>query len=223
MSKGQKSHSTISTQRLEAFSDGVFAIVITLLFINLKVPEIGEQGDWKELLNALYNLTPKFLGIAVSFFFVAIFWVAHHQFFHTLKETTRGLLWLNIAFLLLVCFVPFPAEILTEFPTNETAAVFFGLTVLLTGIMLVVLRWYAWLKHPEITFVVDDEARLRKSLNRSLLIVLFNFLGVIVSFFYPVVAILVYLLTPLALFIPIKVEVENLDEDSDEETNELLL
>ncbi len=222
MSSERKHQSTISTQRLEAFSDGVFAIVITLLFLYLKVPELENRTDWRELLNSLYALLPKFLSIAVSFVFVAIFWVAHHQFFHTLRETTRGLLWLNLIFLFMVCFVPFPAEILIEFPANETAAVFFGLTVLLTGIMLVALRWYAWIQHREITFVTDDVRQLKKALQRSILIVLFNIIGIGVSFFHPMTAIVIYLLTPLALLFPVKVEVETEDDD-EEETREVIL
>lgn len=222
MNNSQKNQATISTQRLEAFSDGVFAIVITLLFLNLNVPEIGNQTDWRELLNALYLLLPKFSSIFISFVFVAIFWVAHHQFFHTLRETTRGLLWLNLIFLFLVCFVPFPAAIIAEFPNNKTSVVFFGATVLLTGIMLVALRWYAWMQHKEITSVTDP-TQVKKALHRSLFIVLFNVIGLIVSFFYPVAAIAIYLLTPLTLLFPVKVEVESPEEDSEEDTREVVL
>lgn len=221
MNGEQKQQSTLNTQRLEAFSDGIFAIVITLLFINLKVPEIGNSGDWRELLNALHLLLPKFLSIFVSFAFVAIFWVAHHQFFHTLRETTRALLYLNLGFLFLVCFIPFPAAIIAEFPSNKTSVVFFGVTVLLTGIMLFALRRYAWLKHKEITSVTDDDA-VKKALYRSGIIVLLNFVGLIVSFFYPLAAILIYLLTPLALLFPVKVEIENEDEE-EPETHEVVL
>lgn len=222
MNNGRKEQSTLSTQRLEAFSDGVFAIVITLLFLNLKVPEIGNQADWRELFDALYLALPKFLSIILSFVFVAIFWVAHHQFFHTLRETTRALLWLNLIFLFLVCFVPFPAAVLTQFPDNKTAVVLFGATVLLTGVMLVALRWYAWMQHKEITAITDDN-QVRKALHRSVLITIFNVIGLIVSFFYPMAAIVIYLLTPLTLLFPVKVEVENDEETSDEETREVVL
>lgn len=222
MSSEQKNQSTLSTQRLEAFSDGVFAIVITLLFLNLKVPEMNNTEDWRELLNELYSALPKFMSIILSFIFVAIFWVAHHQFFHTLRETTRALLWLNLIFLFLVCFVPFPAAVMTEFPNNKTAVVLFGATVLLTGVMLVALRWYAWMKHKEITSITDDY-QVKKALHRSVLITVFNAVGLIVSFFNPAAAIVIYLFTPLALLFPVKIEVENDEENSDEETREVVL
>lgn len=222
MSNEHNHQSTLSTQRLEAFSDGVFAIVITLLFINLKVPEVGAAADWRELLNALFGLLPKFLSIFVSFAFVAIFWVAHHQFFHTLRQTTRALLYLNLGFLFLVCFIPFPAAIIAEFPGNKTAVVFFGVTLLLTGIMLFALRRYAWINHQEITNITGKD-EVKKALRRSGLIVLFNAVGLVVSFFYPIPAIIIYLLTPLALLYPVEVEVETEEEEGETETHEVVL
>lgn len=216
MKNDEKEGGLLTTQRLEAFSDSVFAIVITLLFLDLRAPEIPHESSWQELLAELYKLTPKFLSIVVSFTFVAIFWVAHHQFFHTLKQTTRGLLWLNLIFLFLVCFVPFPAAIMSEFPNNKTAVVFFGAAVLLTSLLLVALRRYAWLKHREISGVTNEN-EVYKSLRRSYLIVLFYVVGIVVSFFFPVVAIVIYLLTPLALLFPVTVKVKKNTGNPDEE------
>lgn len=209
--------STLSTQRLEAFSDSVFAIVITLLFYNLRVPQIGNPEDWRELLNELYKGAPKFVGIVLSFIFVASFWVSHHQFFRTLKQTTRGLLWLNVIFLFLVCFVPFPAEVMTEHPQNKTAVVFFGATILLTSIMFSALRYYAWIKHAEISSAINQK-QIHQALYRSLLLVGLHAATFILAFFFPTVAIVLYVLVLLVLFFPIKVEVE--EESGDDEENE---
>ena len=222
MEKKQNQGSILTTERLEAFSDGVFAIVITLLFINLKPPSITISDDWAELLEELYALAPKFLSIVISFTFVAIFWVAHHQFFHTLRETTRGLLWLNLVFLFLVCFVPFPAAIMAEFPNNKTSVVFFGATVLLTSLLLVALRYYAWLKHREISEVADDDD-VKKVLRRGYLMVLFYAVALVVSFFHPLTAIALYLLTPLTLLFPVKVGVETENESGERETHEIVV
>lgn len=216
MKNSENESGILTTQRLEAFSDSVFAIVITLLFLDLRAPEIAQESNWQDLLAEIYKLSPKFLSIIVSFTFVAIFWVAHHQFFHTLKQTTRGLLWLNLIFLFLVCFVPFPAATMTEFPNNKTAVIFFGLAVLLTSLLLVALRWYAWIKHKEISDVTR-ETEVYKALRRSYLIVMFYVIGIIVSFFSPVAAIVIYLLTPLALIFPVSVSIENKKEQSDED------
>lgn len=209
----------LTTQRLEAFSDSVFAIVITLLFLDLRAPEIPHESSWQDLLGELYKLTPKFLSIIVSFTFVAIFWVAHHQFFHTLKQTTRGLLWINLIFLFLVCFVPFPAAIMAEYPNNKTSVVFFGMAVLLTSLLLVALRWYAWIKHKEISGVTE-ESEVYKALHRSYLIVFLYLAGIGISFFSPIAAIVAYLLTPLALLFPVRVAVENNQNDENDKGEE---
>lgn len=223
MAQRQQSDSTLSTQRLEAFSDSVFAIVITLLFYNLKTPQLNNQTDWRELLSALYEFTPKFGGIVLSFVFVAAFWVAHHQFFRTLKQTTRALLWVNLVFLFLVCFVPFPAEIMTEHPQNITAVVFFGATILLTSVMFYVLRFYAWVKHPEISSATN-QYEIKQALNRSLLLVGLHGGTFLIGFIFPVAAIALYILTLFILFFPIKVEVEEPTGDEEEiETAEVLL
>jgi uncharacterized membrane protein len=222
MRKTQKSDDILGTQRLEAFSDSVFAIVMTLLFIDLRVPEIQSQTDWRELLNTVWQLAPKFLSIFISFSFVAIFWVAHHQFFRTLQKTTRGLLWLNLVFLFLVCFVPFPAAIMSEFPNNPTSVVFFGMTVLMTSILLVILRWYAWVRHEEITDV-SDQKTIQQSINRGIIMILIYGGGIIVSFFYPIGAIVIYSLTPLTLLFPVKIEVETEDENGEEDKTEIVL
>lgn len=223
MSKGKKFEITLGTERLEAFSDSVFAIVITLLFYNLKTPEIGNREDWRELFDALYEFAPKFVGIVLSFIFVAAFWVSHHQFFRTLKQTTRGLLWLNLIFLFLVCFVPFPAEVMTEHPQNKTAVVFFGATILLTSIMFSALRYYAWIKHSEISGATSKN-QIKKALNRSILLVVLHGLTFLLAFVFPTAAIFLYVLVLLVLFFPIKVEVEEeTGDDEEEETAEVEL
>lgn len=216
MAKKRKDDGVLTTNRLEAFSDSVFAIVITLLFLDLRAPEIPHDSSWQELWAEIYKLAPKFMSIVVSFTFVAIFWVAHHQFFHTLKQTTRALLWLNLVFLFLVCFVPFPAAIMTEYPNNKASVLFFGAAVFLTSVLLLALRWYAWIQHREISAITRED-EVRKALRRSYAIVIFYAAGIIVSFFYPIVAIVMYLITPLTLLFPVSVNVENEDSESDED------
>lgn len=219
MNKGKKFEISLGTERLEAFSDSVFAIVITLLFYNLKTPELNNHEDWREMFDALYKFAPRFVGIVLSFMFVAAFWVSHHQFFRTLKQTTRGLLWLNLVFLFLVCFVPFPAEIMTEHPQNKTAVVFFGATIVLTSVMFSALRYYAWVKHSEISGMISED-HIKKALHRSLLLVGLYVLTLLVAFVFPVVAIVLDVLILGILFFPIKVEVENEEEEDDDDENE---
>ena len=99
--------------RVEAFSDGVLAIVITLLVLELKVPEHVTGGD-PELWRALAERVPAILAWVVSFVYVLVFWVAHHYLFEQLANVDRGLLWLNGLFLLAISFTPFPTSLAGE-------------------------------------------------------------------------------------------------------------
>lgn len=118
--------SLITTQRLEAFSDAVFAIILTLLVIDLKVPELGEQISTQQTLTSLIHMGPQFIGFIVSFFIICIFWVNHHQFFHVVKRPDSKLLWLNNLLLFWLCFIPFPTAFLGHYPTNTIATMLFG-------------------------------------------------------------------------------------------------
>ena len=96
----------LGTDRVEAFSDGVLAVVITLLVLDVKLPS-GLSTD-AALWAALVHITPVLGAWVVSFAFVLVFWVNHHYFFASLKKTDRGLLWLNGVFLLTITLIPFP-------------------------------------------------------------------------------------------------------------------
>src|SRR4029453_6516358 len=92
--------------RLEAFSDGVFAIVITLLILNIHVP------DGRTLtLRSLWPLVPPVATFVLSFIIVGVYWIAHHHMLHFVTEVNRRLLWLNLLLLLSVVFIPFPPSL----------------------------------------------------------------------------------------------------------------
>ncbi len=111
--------SFLSTNRIEAFSDGVFAVAITLLVLNLQVPQIAASLVSKDLPQKLLDLGPKLLIFALSFIVVGIYWVAHHNTFHYIKHADRNLLWLNILLLLCIVFIPFPTELLGQYPDQQ--------------------------------------------------------------------------------------------------------
>jgi uncharacterized membrane protein len=97
----------MNKNRLEAFSDGVFAIAITLLVLEIR-PEVGGTDGWVMFL----HVWPKVLIFALSFVLVGVYWVAHHNMLHFVERTDRGFLWLNLLLLLVVAFIPFPAALL---------------------------------------------------------------------------------------------------------------
>jgi len=119
----------VEKTRLEAFSDGVFAVAITLLVLDLRVPQgVGPGG----LGHALNNLWPNYASYVVSFFIIGIIWVNHHGMFGHLRRVDRTLLFLNLLLLLFVVVIPFPTALLAEyvraggFNSHLAAAVFSG-------------------------------------------------------------------------------------------------
>jgi uncharacterized membrane protein len=118
----------MSKTRLEAFSDGVFAIVITLLILNVHVPE-GQNLT----MQSLRRLVPPLATFVLSFIIVGVYWVAHHHMLHFVVQVNRRLLWLNLLLLLSVVFIPFPASLLGTGFNNPLAIRLYGLSLIATN------------------------------------------------------------------------------------------
>jgi uncharacterized membrane protein len=140
MSTQEHATSTHGNERINAFSDGVFAIVITLLVLELKVPEHLPPGG---LLELLPELMPAFLGHVVSFVLIGMLWVGHHNMFLTVKRHDRTLLWLNNFFLLAVATMPFFAGLLAHHTTDQASMVAYALNLIMAGLLLLATWLYA--------------------------------------------------------------------------------
>ncbi len=101
--------------RVEALSDGLFAIVLTLLVLDLRVPEFEKTVAPGVLLNALADLWPTFFAFIVTFALAGAFWLLHHQLFHTLRFVTRPVMLLNFLFLLFVSLLPFTTALVGHY------------------------------------------------------------------------------------------------------------
>jgi uncharacterized membrane protein len=194
----------IQTNRIEAFSDGVIAIVITLLVLELRVPHL-ESADGAMLSMAVVALAPKFLSFVMSFIFVAVFWVAHHQLYHPLERSTTALLWLNNLFLLCISFIPFPTAMLGEYPDNTFAIIFFGVTMFVASLSFSLMRWYATLKASLTRPSIDLHTR-RWAMRRSLIGPSLYLVGIAMAAFSGTLAIGIYLVIPLLYLIPIRLD-----------------
>ena len=102
-------------ERMILFSDAVFAIAITLLVIEIKIPEEHEAVSDKKLLYALGHLIPKFIGFFISFMLIGIYWTVHHRMFGFVTNYTRKLLLLNLVFLFFVALMPFSTGFYSEY------------------------------------------------------------------------------------------------------------
>lgn len=122
--------------RIEALADGIFAVAMTLLVLDIKSPANRKFETATDLLAYLVTLEHSFAMYAISFFVLAIFWIAHHLVFHFVRHTDRRMLWLNIAFLLLVTFVPFSTDLLGDQGHLLLPVVVYGANLLALGSLL---------------------------------------------------------------------------------------
>ncbi|MGI8744989.1 MAG: TMEM175 family protein [Bryobacteraceae bacterium] len=110
------------TSRLEAFSDGVFAVAITLLILEIKVPQLNHAtAGSADLIRALLAQWPSLLAFVISFTSILTMWVNHHEMFGVITQVSRGVLFANGLLLLLITFVPFPTAVLAAYLTHEPA------------------------------------------------------------------------------------------------------
>lgn len=130
------------TDRLEALSDGVFAIVLTLLVLQFRVPTIPADRVGSELPGALAAQQTVFFSYLLSFFVVGIYWIIHHNLFREIVRHDRLLLYANLIFLLAISFLPFPTELLGVYSTRLTWTLY-ALNLAMVGFSLTALWWYA--------------------------------------------------------------------------------
>jgi uncharacterized membrane protein len=134
------------TDRIEAFSDGVFAIAITLLVIEIGVPHLGDEPEGTTLFGALVEQWPSYLGYVISFLQIGVIWANHHNRFRFIARSDHILLFLNILFLMCVAFIPFPTALLAEYlqgAERSTAGAVYAGTLAVTAIFFTILWVYA--------------------------------------------------------------------------------
>jgi TMEM175 potassium channel family protein len=178
-------------ERFIMFSDGVFAICITLLVIEIKVPDKNEYHIFNDigLWEYLAHRALIFLGFFISFGVIGHYWTVHHRIFGYGKAYTSGLLWLNLGFLFSVVLLPFSSGILAEFGADPKMYLPYGIYVgnmCFTGFM----NCWLWLyvSNPRRNLLTHkiSAARIRLGLYRSLIVPSVFLVSFLLSFFFPV-------------------------------------
>jgi len=185
--------------RIEAFSDGVFAIVVTLLVLELRVPELHDHAGVSELAHQLLGLLPKFLSWLISFVIVCKFWLNHHHLLGLARHANYAMVWLNSIFLMFQSFVPFPTAMIGEYPTNPLAVTGFGVVMAFNTLLFIALQAYILrnLLKPELVGTQDPY------LNRKSFVGVVSYLiGAAAAWFSVHVAFVLYMLTPLFFIVP---------------------
>lgn len=129
------------TGRIEYFSDAVFAIAMTLLVLDIKLPQVEPDKLWP----AIGELWPQFFAYALSFAVLALNWTFHHRKFRVIRSYDSGLIWINLLFLVFVAVLPFPTSVLSQYgSTGDAGVVLYAFEVGMLGALQTWLWWYAY-------------------------------------------------------------------------------
>ena len=176
-------NTALSFERILFFSDAVFAIVITLLVLEIRVPHIeADHLSESAIRHELLGLLPKFLGFIYSFFIVGLMWIEHHRIFRFIGAWDFGLVWRNLLFLLFVAFIPFPTALFSEYFRSQTA---FDLYVISFALAALTKLW-VW-RHAVVnrrTLLVSDvdEETIKRISRRSWSVPIVCVLAIAMSF-----------------------------------------
>ena len=154
-------------ERIGALSDGVFAIAMTLIVLEIRIPDPGPVHSEGELLTALLSLAPRIVTYALSFLTLGIFWSGQQTQLNHFARGNRDLAWIHLAFLALVALMPFSTSLLAEFITFRLALVLYWANIFLLGVLI----YASWAYARRAGLVKDDTpADVDRAIKRRILI-----------------------------------------------------
>jgi uncharacterized membrane protein len=181
----------LKVNRMEAFSDAVLAIIITIMVLEFKIPE---GHDW----NSLANLAPKFASYAVSFIFLGIYWNNHHHLLHTVRTLNGKLMWLNLLLLFWLSLVPFSTAWMGESKFSSTPTALYGIVLLLAAVSYWLLQRAILNQHSsDSDFVVAMGRDFKGKLSPLL-----YFIAIVSAYLNPWVSCFCYVLVAAIWFVP---------------------
>ena len=132
----------IGMERLIFFSDAIFAIAITLLVLDIRLPITNDTLTDAELSRLLLGIWPKYMAYGISFLVIGMFWIGHHRKFRFIQRYDNRLLLLNVLLLMVIAFTPFPTTLISEY-VNRTATIFYALVMIASSLLSFAIWWYA--------------------------------------------------------------------------------
>jgi uncharacterized membrane protein len=156
-----------SLERLAALSDGIFAVAMTLLVLDIHIPSAAAVHSEAELCGALAAMAPQWVAYLMSFLTLGIFWAGQQTQLNHIREGSRDLTWIHLAFLFTITLMPLTTRLLAEFITYRTALLLYWLNILLPGAML----YWSWTYVTRHELIKEDTAaEIRGAICRRVLI-----------------------------------------------------
>ncbi|MCU0391620.1 MAG: TMEM175 family protein [Thermoflexibacter sp.] len=197
----------MTTNRIEAFSDGVIAIIITIMVFDLKVPEIAGGINSANVWRVLLSVLPKFISYLISFIILAIIWINHHQMFQQIKKSSITLLWLNNLLLFCLSLIPFSTNFIGANPLLPEAEFFYGIIFFMNATSFWLLRNYA-IKAKLVSEKISERTKQRIRVKNLLSIAIYLF-SAFSGYISPYISFILFIIVPAIYFIPEKITTEN--------------
>lgn len=177
-----ESRKQFQLERMILFSDAVFAIAITLLIIEIKIPHFEHQPTQHELIEGLLEKLPDFIGFIISFVVIGQFWSNHHKLFGYITDFTPGLSWLNLLLLFWVVLMPFSSYLNMQYGNLDVTWVWYCLNLTAIGFSLYLI-WRYIAKHKQLTFMGHDQTFMAYHKKRARMVTLVFLSGAILTLF----------------------------------------
>ncbi|HWI92252.1 MAG TPA: TMEM175 family protein [Flavisolibacter sp.] len=205
----------IGTSRVETFSDSVISIIITIMVLTIKIPDVTRHGSAWTIRHNMQNLLPYVITYAFSFMMIGVFWINHHHMFHLLEKTDEPLLIQNLFFLFWMSLIPLGTAMVSANPQIPESAAVYGSVLLLTTITFAIMRVYTLRKnlvHRDKDKDVTDTIRWvsLKAKTKSLIGSLAYLCAIPLAFVNVYLAYIVFLIPPIIFFIPDGIDDESL-------------
>jgi len=149
---------------MEALTDGIFAIAMTLLVLELKVPELPKSVSTSELLQSLRHEGPAFISFMVSFLYCGVLWMMHHLAMHFIRHIQIGLVWLNLLFLMSISVLPFSCALLGHFFHNTGAQEIYFSNMFVAALLL----YAQWVVADRKKLIAGDDPRAARAMGQQL-------------------------------------------------------
>ncbi len=177
--------------RLEAFSDGVLAIIITIMVLELKIPEEGT-------FSALKPLIPKLISYLISFIYVGIYWNNHHHMFQIIEKVNGKILWANLILLFWLSLLPFATGWMGENHFAQNTVGVYGFVLLMCAVSFNIIQKVA-LKNEG---PGSEYSKVMKNTTKEIISTISYVIGIVISFFFPIISLVLYFMVAMIWLIP---------------------
>ena len=207
----------IGTTRVETFSDGIIAIIITIMVLQIQLPnDLQNAGNYK-ILEEMIKLLPNFIAYMLSFITIGIYWINHHHMFHLVEKADEWLLLQNLFSLFWVSLIPVSTDIIGSNPYAITSSVYYGIVMFLTTLSFGMMRIYTnknELFHKGNEHGANEiiQGTFRKAKRKSIIGTLLYLLSIPLAFIHVYLSFICFVIPPILFFIPEGIQDEELAE-----------